>query len=135
VLDELGLAAALHDLASRQHHAGLDVAVYCDAPADLDPRIAQAAYGVVAEAVTNVVRHSRARSCRVAVTSGDVLGVVVEDDGVGIGPSARAGVGTQSMRERAEEQGGSLRIEPVEPSGTRVRATLPLVRRGDAEPA
>ncbi len=134
VLDELGLAAALHDLASRQRQSGLGVVVRCDAPADLDQRTAQAAYGVVAEAVTNVVRHSRARTCRVAVTDGDVLQVVVEDDGVGIEPGAPAGVGTQSMRERAEEQGGTLCIEPVEPHGTRVRATLPLVRRAGAEP-
>jgi signal transduction histidine kinase len=132
VLDELGLAAALHDLASRQSQSGLDVAVYCDASSDLDQRTAQAAYGIVAEAVTNVVRHSGAGGCRVAVTEGDVLDVVVEDDGTGVSADARSGVGTLSMRERAEEQGGTLRIEDVQPAGTRVHATLPLARRGDA---
>jgi signal transduction histidine kinase len=128
VLDELGLAAALHDLASRQSQSGLDVSVRCDAAADLDARTAQAAYGIVAEAVTNVVRHSGARTCRIVVTEHEVLDVLVEDDGAGFSPHARSGVGTQSMRERAEEQGGSLRIEAAEPSGTRVHATLPLVR-------
>lgn len=132
VLDELGLAAALHDLASRQSQSGLDVVVHCDSPVDLDQRIAQAAYGIVVEAVTNVVRHSGGRTCRVAVTTSDVLDVLVEDDGAGISPTARSGVGTQSMRERAEEQGGTFLIESLEGSGTRVHATLPLVRHGDA---
>ena len=39
---------------------------------------------------------------------------------------AAAGVGTRSMRERAEEQGGSLRIAALSPSGTRVEARMPL---------
>jgi signal transduction histidine kinase len=89
-------------------------------------------YGIVAEAVTNVVRHSGGRTCRVSVTASDVLDVLVEDDGTGISQTARSGVGTQSMRERAEEQGGTFRIESLEGSGTRVRATLPLVRRETA---
>jgi len=51
----------------------------------------------------------------------------VTDDGVGIAPSQRAGVGLATMRERATELGGTLAVVAVVPHGTRVHAMLPLV--------
>jgi signal transduction histidine kinase len=53
--------------------------------------------------------------------------VVVEvvDDGAGLGDRWRAGVGVSSMRQRAQELGGTCTIEAVEPGGTRVLARLP----------
>lgn len=127
VLDELGLAAALDDLAQRQREGGLEVRLDCSVPSDLPRDVAAAVYGVVAEAVTNVVRHAAAGRCWVAVgVVDDELVALVEDDGTGVAASAVAGVGTTSMRERAEEQGGTLTIEPRAPRGTSVRAQLPL---------
>ena len=127
VLDDLGLAAALDDLAQRQREGGLDVRLECTVPADLPRDLAAATYGIVAEAVTNVVRHAAARRCWVAVgLVDDELVALVEDDGAGVPANATAGVGTTSMRERAEEQGGTLAIEPRAPRGTSVRAQLPL---------
>jgi signal transduction histidine kinase len=61
--------------------------------------------------------------------SGEQLVVLVDDDGSGLADDARAGVGTRSMRERAEEQGGTLRVAALEPRGTRVEARIPLGRR------
>jgi two-component system NarL family sensor kinase len=55
-----------------------------------------------------------------------VLELGVTDDGVGIPEDRRAGVGMNSMRERAEELGGTLTIEPIPQGGTRVLARLPL---------
>ncbi|MGN6300524.1 MAG: sensor histidine kinase [Angustibacter sp.] len=128
VLDELGLAAALDDLAQRQREGGLDVRLDCAVPPDLPRDLAAATYGIVAEAVTNVVRHAGARRCWVAVgLVHDELVATVEDDGRGVPATATPGVGTTSMRERAEEQGGRLTVEPRSPSGTTVRAELPLV--------
>ena len=54
------------------------------------------------------------------------LQLEVSDDGRGLSPSRGRGVGLDSMRERAEELGGSLVVEPLPTGGTRVRAMLPL---------
>ncbi|MFN8512546.1 MAG: hypothetical protein U0232_16455 [Thermomicrobiales bacterium] len=52
--------------------------------------------------------------------------MTIADDGVGIAAGRRAGVGLASMRERAEELGGTCIIEPNPGGGTRVTARLPL---------
>lgn len=129
VLDELGLAAALTELAGRYAGSGLTVAVECDRLDDLDPLLAAAAYGIASEATTNVVRHAGATHCWIAVVrhiDGFLL-VTVADDGRGVPADATPGVGSRSMRERAEEQGGTLVVRPRAGGGTEVRATLPLV--------
>ena len=85
-----------------------------------------AAYRIVSEAVTNVVRHAHADACQVAVTHrGADLVVSVRDNGQGLRavPSS-AGHGLSTMRERAEELGGTLSI--VEDDGVVVTAVLPL---------
>jgi signal transduction histidine kinase len=106
--------------------AGLVVDVHC--PSDLQlPGAATevAAYRIVTEALTNVVRHARASTCRVTIdqTDGWLL-LTVADDGVGIW-SSHAGVGTTSMLERATELGGRLTISSPDAGGTVVSARLP----------
>jgi signal transduction histidine kinase len=73
------------------------------------------------------VKHAHARTCRIELAADNELEVCVTDDGVGIAPQVRGGVGLTSMRERASELGGAYTIEPIEPHGTRVVARLPLV--------
>ncbi len=134
VLDELGLAAALTELAARYDGQALDVSVETDRLDDLDPQLAAAAYGIASEATTNVARHARAAHCWISVVRhvDGYLTLTVEDDGTGIATDASVGVGSRSMRERAVEQGGTLEVARREGGGTQVRATLPLtgVRRG-----
>ena len=81
-----------------------------------DPQVAAAAYGIAAEAVVNVARHSRGEVVhrRRPRRGADGLRVAVHDDGRGIDATARPGVGSSAMRERAEEQGGrvDVRSEP-----------------------
>jgi signal transduction histidine kinase len=87
-----------------------------------------AAYRIAQEAMTNVVRHAGAASCAVRFEFDEEAGLLrltVEDDGRGIGEDSIAGVGLSSMRERAEELGGTCVVEPVSSGGTRVRAKLP----------
>ncbi|WP_345710472.1 sensor histidine kinase [Kineococcus glutinatus] len=129
VLDELGLGPALTDLVERHAESGVVVSLRCDPTAGLEPRTAAAAYGIVVEALMNVVRHSGARRCEVDVQVGDAVRLVVADDGAGLDPAAVAGVGSRSMRERAAEQGGTLRVLPGAAGGTRVEAVLPLAPR------
>lgn len=128
-LDELGLVGAVRECASRLEPAAGPI-VTVTATSVLPPlpaAVEVAAYRIVNEALTNVVRHAAAEACqvRIEMEAGQLL-VIVDDDGCGVGSTARSGVGTQSMRERAAEIGGVLDIEPASGRGTRVAARLPL---------
>jgi signal transduction histidine kinase len=134
-LDDLGLEAALAELAGRQALGGFVVDLRCAPVVGLDARVAAAAYAIASEAVVNAARHSGVHEARLVVESGTgFLVLTCTDLGAGAPPDARAGVGSRSMRERAVELGGSLTVEPVDARaalpGTRVRAVLPLVPGG-----
>ncbi len=111
VLDELGLVPAIAELAERHRiTGGLDVRVVADEVA-VDANVRQALYGIVAEAVRNVVRHADATTCTITVGIVDeVLVVSVDDDGTGIPEEPTSGIGLSSMRERAVGIGGSLQM-------------------------
>jgi signal transduction histidine kinase len=126
-LDDLGLVLALREQATQYSHSGLQITI--DAPERLPAlpaAVEVATYRIVQEALTNVVRHARARSCAVSLTLGEALDVVIKDDGVGLPRRGRAGVGLTSMRERTAELGGLCRIESAPGSGTSIHARLPL---------
>jgi two-component system NarL family sensor kinase len=85
-----------------------------------------AAYRIVVEAMTNAVRHAAATRCEVRLAvAPTTLGIEVADNGRGMGDDPRAGIGLESMRERAAELGGAWRIESTE-GGVHVIASLPL---------
>lgn len=124
-LGDLGLVGAVRAHAARLSDGGVEVTV--DAPDDLGdlPAAAEvAAFRIVGEAMTNVARHARATRAHVTIAhGGGVLEVCVSDDGVGVRPGARAGVGLGSMHQRAAELGGSCVVTGGR--GTTVRAVLP----------
>jgi signal transduction histidine kinase len=130
-LDEFGLVAALREGAA-QHGLPEEntISITVDAPEHLPPlpaAVEVAAYRIAQEALTNVVRHAAARSCVLRLTLDEPRGLLwleIQDDGCGLPTMRRSGVGLQSMRERAEELGGSCEIESVPGGGTRVRARL-----------
>ena len=94
-----------------------------------------AAYRIVVEAVNNALRHSRADSCAVRLRRrSGTLEVEVRDTGNGLGTSSD-GVGLGSMRERAEELGGSCSISSTPGEGTRVLVSLPLTTGAAGESA
>jgi two-component system NarL family sensor kinase len=122
-----GLAAALR--AECQRFDGPGLAVRPQLPESLDglpAAVEVAAFRIVGEALTNAARHSRARSCHVTVRLARSLTLAVVDDGVGIDPQGRYGVGLDSMRERAAELGGECEIVDAVPHGTAVRVRLPV---------
>jgi two-component system, NarL family, sensor kinase len=97
-----------------------------DLPA-LPAAVEVAAYRIVVEAVTNTVRHARARHCRVSMTLIPAgLAVEVTDDGTGLVASGHHGHGLAIMRERAEEIGGTVTVKDASP-GVTVEARLPVV--------
>jgi signal transduction histidine kinase len=131
-LDELGLVAALRQQAASigatdGSVTGLTVTI--EAPQELPGLGAAtevAAYRIVMEAMTNVVRHAGAHRCTVRLACPQGLDIEVEDDGAGIPARPPVGVGLNSMRERAAELGGHCVIGTREGAGTLVRARLPL---------
>ena len=126
-LDELGMLSAIREHAMQFASQGLRVEF--DVPQHLPAlpaAVELAAYRIIIEAITNVARHAEAENCRVRLSIADNVYIEVMDDGVGLGPDQRAGVGISSMRERAGELGGDVIFESPPGGGTRVLAQLPL---------
>lgn len=133
-LDELGLVGAVRRQAEAltERDPGLQVDVEVGAelpagPANLPAAVEVAAFRIATEALNNVARHARARSCHVGfrlADDGDLL-VEVEDDGVGLPPTPVDGVGLRAMRERALELGGTCLAVTMPLGGTRIEARLP----------
>jgi signal transduction histidine kinase len=128
-LDELGLAEALAQLGRRlEVPDGPGVEVCVEVGERLPAGVEVAAYRIAGEGVTNAVHHAGARHVAVSVRATDRRVVVeVRDDGAGAATEREGGVGLVSMRERAEEIGGSLRVDSPAGGGTTVHAELPLV--------
>jgi signal transduction histidine kinase len=131
LLEERGLASALEDLATRFDSPQLAVRAEVEtyAAAGLAAPVAVGLYSVAAEAVTNAHRHARATQCVVRLDGADgAVRLQVVDNGVGIDPDGRPGVGLRAARERAAELGGTARIGPGSEGGTDVEVTVPARR-------
>ncbi|MCW7941588.1 histidine kinase [Streptomyces hygroscopicus] len=117
----------LPELVEQAARAGLAVTVEGEPPT-LAPGTDLAAFRIVQEALTNVVRHSGSRHARVYVDGADdVLRLRVDDDGPATGADAGgSGNGLAGMRERAAALGGSIEAGPRDEGGFRVLAALPL---------
>jgi signal transduction histidine kinase len=128
-LDELGLAGALGEELRRLERA-TGVRCTLDVPdvlPALPAAVEVAALRIALEATTNALRHASASGCAVRLAADDgCLTVDVQDDGTGLPVDPVPGVGLSSMRERAEEVGGTLTAVGRPGGGTTVRAVLPL---------
>ncbi|MGW0248651.1 sensor histidine kinase [Nocardia goodfellowii] len=121
VLDEHGLEVALRGL-SAHTTMPLRLEVHLDRPPE--PAIAAAAYFVVAEAVTNAVKHSGAHTVSVSVgTTMDRLTAEVHDDGCG--GADPAGAGLTGLRRRVAALDGTLDVRSPAGGPTVLRAELP----------
>ncbi|MFF5344832.1 sensor histidine kinase [Streptomyces althioticus] len=127
----------LSDLVGAARLAGARVEHRVRVEGPVPPAVGAAAYRVVQEALTNVVRHAGPEpAVRVDVSGRDgVLHIGVTDDGTGPDPGGTPGFGLVGMRERARSVGGTLDAGPREGGGFRVTAALPLTdttREGQA---
>ncbi|MFE8951202.1 sensor histidine kinase [Streptomyces althioticus] len=118
----------LPDLVGAARLAGARVEHHVRVAGPVPPAVGAAAYRVVQEALTNVVRHAGPDpAVRVDLSDRDgVLHIGVTDDGTGPGPGGTPGFGLVGMRERARSVGGTLDAGPREGGGFRVTAALPL---------
>ena len=123
VLTDGGLDAALKALARRSA-----------IPVELDVRIGHrmpepvevGAYYLVSEALTNAAKHSRASVVHVeAATEGDVVLLVIRDDGIG-GADTAQGSGLIGLSDRAEALDGTMKISSPAGRGTELRIALPI---------
>jgi signal transduction histidine kinase len=121
---------SLDDLVERSAHAGLTVRKVVEGEVRrLPASVELAAFRIVQEAITNVVRHSGAQHADVRLDyRADVLSVRIDDDGRG-GPRAHAmepGSGLRGMHERAAALGGRLTVGAAPSGGVRIEAVLPV---------
>lgn len=137
-LDDLGLYDALQRLVLSYDTPSFktDLTMLESLPT-LSAAAEVAIYRIVQEALANAVRHSRATHCWIEISfreQAEKQGVVarpqvvlsIRDDGVGLPQEYRAGVGLRSMRERAEELGGSFQIASQAGTGTKIEVSLPI---------
>jgi signal transduction histidine kinase len=129
-LDDFGLVAALERLTSSfGEQTGISMEFQSSLPAGrLSPEVETALYRIVQEALTNIVKHSRAGRVSIVVGRKDgAVSVVVEDDGVGFEPARtrEEGLGLIGMRERVALLGGRLTIESRPGAGTTFVAEVP----------
>jgi signal transduction histidine kinase len=135
-LDDLGLAAALRWYAEEmQGRAPLEVAVEVMGEAREIPSVVSTAlFRVAQEALTNVVRHSRASYATVVLEfTSDGVRLRVEDNGSGfdlasLRNSARPSWGLLGMEERAHLLGGTMKVTSSPGKGTAIEVTVPYPR-------
>ncbi|WP_346116542.1 sensor histidine kinase [Micromonospora coerulea] len=146
----------IEELASKARDAGLDIKLEATSPTTPLPSVVgNAAYRILQESITNIIRHVGPTQVRVAVDHGiDALEVCVTDEGRrgvpghdparphplpehpasnGTGSSASSGRGILGMRERCQLLGGELVARPLPGGGFEVKARLPLVPAGAAQ--
>jgi signal transduction histidine kinase len=136
-----GLIEALHAYLEKygvQSGIRTELETAVDGEPDLPTKAEIQVIRVIQEALTNVRKHARATTVRVRVhasSAGDVVTIVVEDDGRGFEPDEvtvhrDGGFGLQTMRERMELAGGSVRVDSAPGRGTRVIANVPATSAG-----
>jgi two-component system sensor histidine kinase DesK len=109
--------------------AGIEVTVHTGGP---PPAVVEAPLAfAVREATTNVLRHSRARRCDIALRSaGDRAVLDVRDDGIGGSDSRDRGSGLRGLGERIAQVGGTLQAGPAPDGGFRLIAAVPIPQPG-----
>jgi hypothetical protein len=131
VLDQLGLDAAIEYLVQETaKRTGIAVTLHAEDFPRLPDEVASHAFRIIQEALTNVVRHSKATRVDVSVRrAGAAIVLGVEDNGVGFTPQTLSGLrslGLVGMRERALACGGTLIIRGSPGEGTAIAVTIPV---------
>lgn len=131
-LDAASLPESLRELVDgwRGRETGIEFAMELPAePPAADDARALALYRVAQEALTNVVRHSQARHCRIALAEdGPSVVLHIEDDGLGLADDTVQRGGLLGMAERLDMVGGGLRLRRQPAGGLCITATVAAMR-------
>ncbi|MFG1701619.1 sensor histidine kinase [Nonomuraea sp. M3C6] len=124
------LAEALESyLAEWSERTGIEVETWALPATDVPSNVSGGVMAAMREALSNVEKHSRARTVSIAVTVGKSgLRMTVSDNGQGF-PATGAGRGIARMRAAFAEIGGSLSVNSVLGEGTTVTGVVPAKRR------
>lgn len=126
---EVPLPEALDSLVHDPRFRSLvDISIDLDLPEDetLSPARADHVLSIVSEALSNVVRHSHARRAHLKAWKDDGrLKLTLEDDGVSLPKTYKAGYGLRNMHDRARLLGGNIEITSANGKGTRVELDIP----------
>lgn len=127
-LDDLGLIGAVQTEIARYTGSGINVQLNTPATLPALPAAVElAVFRIIQEALTNVVRHANASTCRITIQhQPDALCVEIQDDGRGLTAATLAGIGLKSMQARAAELGGQFDIQSYPGRGTRITAKFSL---------
>jgi signal transduction histidine kinase len=118
--------AGIHDLTDRLRATGVDVVVDVVGEATVPAPVDVAAYRITQEAVTNIMKHSGARTARIEIRHDpDALRLRIADDGTR-STGSRPGHGIRGMTERAATIGGRVTTQHGKTGGFTVTAELPL---------
>jgi len=129
-LDEKGLALALQErLEAVEARAGMETSLKVNFTERLNPNLELGLYSIGREAMNNILKHSQATKVAITLNKEDEK-VIFEicDNGIGLNDSVEnfhSGLGIKGMRERANQIGGSLKLERVPEGGTLLRVEVP----------
>jgi len=143
ILHQVGLLSATRHLVDDWRSAHRDVNCDLYLPAEqpaFDEEVSLTSYRIVQECLTNVARHARARSVRIALEINDArnesahastagprsIHVSIEDDGVGLPTDFRFGFGFLGMSERVRKLGGRLHVSNGARAGALIEAFIPV---------
>jgi two-component system sensor kinase FixL len=139
-LEASGLVAALQELAAKvEHMFRVSCLFVADGPVLVhDNLVATHLYRIAQEAISNAVKHGRAKTIMIDLTAdARELSMTITDDGVGLGQAASdgKGIGMQTMQYRARLIGGALEVRPGKSGGTSVvcRVVIPIGERKKAK--
>jgi PAS domain S-box-containing protein len=135
-LDYLGIVPALQKLTA-EFSEGHDIAItfsHASLPRTLPSEVALCLFRIAEEGLTNIAKHSQARSATVRVIgAADGIHLTLEDAGIGFDMAilgSRAGLGFVSMQERLRVLHGTIRVDSAPSRGTRIDAWLPPLTQG-----
>lgn len=132
VLDDMGIVAAIKELAHQCADFGIEAQFECDESIGRLPKnLETAIYRVTQEALTNTKKHSGSNSARIELRrSGNEIVLHVQDSGRGfdINSPRNGAFGLLGMTERARLVGGKCFIQSQQGSGTRITARFPMPR-------
>lgn len=131
LLEQMGLSGALRAYLQQwgEEH-GVQTAYRGDNTPEPPPEVGLTVYRILQEALNNVAKHAAATRVDVDLSlRGDLVKIVVADNGSGLGPRRAGGRGLTGMQERAAFFGGKVQVGSSATAGTTVQAVLPVVEQ------